>query len=411
MVESDIITALDVGTTKTCCVMAAVTETGEFNIIGFGNVPSLGMSSGMVVNVDRTVNSIKQAVSDAEHMAGCQVERVILGVSGGKVDSFNTTGIVGVKDNRDHIISDDDKKRAMQSATSRNVPPDREILHTIEQDYTVDGQSGFKDPAGMMGVRLEVNMHIITVSTNALQNILNCTKQAGLSVDPDDIVLLSLASSEAVLSAQELQMGVALLDLGSGNTHIMIHVDGSVRHTKVLNMGGNSLTRDIFKTLRTTLDSAEQLKIEHGCCMRALIPSEDSIIPIPTMTGADMEVSSHVLCDILECRAEELLNHIHQEIIVSGFDSQVAAVVLTGGSSLLKGMPDLATEIFERPVRIGYPTYMGGLAEMVYNPKFSAVIGLLLHAIKNPDQGFLSSKGTKKASKGLFTGLLDKLLG
>ncbi|MDR2404909.1 MAG: cell division protein FtsA [Deltaproteobacteria bacterium] len=412
MVGSEIITALDIGSSKTCLVMAAVSDTGELNIIGFGNVPSPGMSRGMVVNVDRTVNSIKQAVSDAEHMSGLEVENVILGVSGGIVDCHNTKGIVGVRDNRNHIITEDDKLRARQSATNRNVPPDREIIHTIEQDYTVDGQSGFKDPVGMMGVRLEVNMHIVTVSTNAIQNLLNCTKIAGLTVDEDDIVLTSLASSEAVLSPQEKQMGVALLDFGAGTTDIMIHTGGSVRHTKVLNLGGNSLTRDIFKTLRTTLDSAEELKIQEGCCMRSLLPPDDSPLIIPGMNGVSQEVGSHVLCDILECRVEELLNHIHQEIIVSGCDRDVAGIVLTGGTALLRGVPELAAEIFERPVRVGYPSYMGGLAEMVYSPKFSAVMGLLLHAMKRAElPGAVPMARAAKKNGGLWSGLLNRLLG
>jgi cell division protein FtsA len=410
MTESDIITALDIGTTKTCCVMAAVAESGDFNIIGFGSAPSSGMSRGMVVNVDRTVSSIKAAVSEAEHMAGLEAENVILGVAGGNVDCHNTNGIVGVKDNRNHIISEDDKRRAKQSAMSRNVPPDREILHSIEQEYTVDGQTGIKDPGGMMGVRLEVNMHLITVSTNALQNVLNCAKLAGLHVDEEDIVLMSLASSEAVLSPQERQMGVALLDFGGGTTDIMIFTNGSVKHTKVLNLGGNSLTRDIFKTLRTTLESAELLKIQEGCCMRGLIPMDDVVIEIPGMNGVSQEVGSHVLCDILECRVEEILSHLHQELIVSGYDSQVSGIVLTGGSSLLKGMPELAAEIFERPVRVGYPSYMGGLAEMVYSPKFATVMGLLLHALKREEQGGNPVYRGGKKEKGFFSGIFDRLL-
>jgi cell division protein FtsA len=410
MADSDIITALDIGTTKTCCVMAAVSETGEFNIIGFGNAPSTGMSKGMVVNVDRTVNSIKAAVSEAGHMAGCEVDNVILGVAGGNVDCHNTNGIVGVRDNRGHIISDDDKKRAKQSAMSRNVPPDREILHSIEQEYTVDGQSGIKDPAGMMGVRLEVNMHLITVSTNALQNVLNCAKLAGLHVDEEDIVLMSLASSEAVLSPQEKQMGVALLDFGGGTTDIMIFTGGSVKHTKVLNLGGNSLTRDIFKTLRTTLESAELLKVQEGCCMRGLISADDTLIEIPGMNGASQEVGSHVLCDILECRVEEILAHLHQELIVSGYDSQVAGIVLTGGSALLKGMPELAADIFQRPVRVGYPTYAGGLAEMVYSPKFATVMGLLLYAMNREDQTGSSLYRGGKKEKGFFSGIFERIL-
>ncbi|MDR2199050.1 MAG: cell division protein FtsA [Deltaproteobacteria bacterium] len=411
MPDSEIITALDIGTSKTCCVMAVVGENGDFSVIGFGNAPSTGMSRGMVTNVDRTVSAIKAAVSEAEHMAGFEADNVILGVAGGNVACHNTNGIVGVRDTRGHIISEDDKKRARQSAMSRNVPPDREILHSIEQEYDVDGQGGIKDPSGMVGVRLEVNMHLVTVSTNALQNVLNCAKLAGLRVREEDIVLMSLASSEAVLTPQEKQMGVALLDFGAGTTGFMVFSGGSPRHTKVLNLGGNSLTRDVFKTLRATLESAEILKIREGCCARWLLPPEGGLLEIPDVNGGTQEVDSHVLCDILESRVEEIMSRLHQELIASGYDQQVAGVVLTGGSSLLKGVPELASDIFQRPARVGYPAYEGGLSEMVYSPKFSTVTGLLLYALRREEyQGAPVFRAAKK-ERGFFGGILDRILG
>ncbi|MDR2340333.1 MAG: cell division protein FtsA [Deltaproteobacteria bacterium] len=411
MADSNIVTALDIGTTKTCCVMAAVSETGEFNIIGFGNAPSTGMSRGMVVNVDRTVSSIKAAVAEAEHVAGTEVQNIILGVSGGNVDCHNTNGIVGVKDNRNHIVSEDDKKRAKHSAMARYVAPDRENLHSLEQEYLVDGESGIKDPLGMMGKRLEVRMHLITVSTNALQNILNCVKLAGLRVEEEDIVLMSLASAEAVLTPQEKQMGVALLDCGAGTTDIMLFAGGAARHTKVMSIGGDSLTRDIFKALRTTLESAELLKLQQGCCMRSLLGGSDQQIEIPGMNGASQEVSSQVLCDILECRAEEILTHVHEEMIMSGFDQQISGIVLTGGASLLMGLPELASEIFERPVRVGYPNYAGGLAEMVYSPMFSTVMGLLQYALKGEESSGAIAFRSAKKERGFFGNVLEKILG
>jgi cell division protein FtsA len=412
MADSNIITALDIGTSKTCCVMAAVNETGDFNIVGFGNAPSTGMSRGMVVNVDRTVSSIKAAVSEAEHVAGCEAQNIILGVSGGNVDCHNSNGIVGVKDTRNHIISEDDKRRAKESAMSRYVAPDREILHSLEQEYIVDGDTGIKDPLGMMGTRLEVRMHIVTASTNALQNILNCVKLSGLKVEEEDIVLLSLASAEAVLTPQERQMGVALLDCGAGTTDIMVFSHGSARHTKVMNLGGDSLTRDVFKALRTTLESAESLKLRDGCCMRAMIPPDDYPLEIPGVDGASQEVSSQVLCDILECRVEEILSHVHQELIVSGLEAQVAGVVLTGGSAMLRGLPELAADIFDRPVRVGFPNYSGGLAEMVYSPKFSAVMGLLQYALRGEEaQGAPASFRGPKKERGLLGSLWEKILG
>ncbi|MDR1037050.1 MAG: cell division protein FtsA [Deltaproteobacteria bacterium] len=409
---AEIITALDIGTTKICCIIASPDDNGGVNIVGIGNAPSRGMARGMVTNVDRTVSSIRAAVTEAERMAGCTVGKVMLGLAGGSVNCYNSKGVVGVRDQRNRIITEDDKRRAIESAVAGEVPQDREPLHTIEQEYSVDGQTGIKDPVGMMGMRLEVNMHISTVSLSALQNVLNCARQSELQVDDDDVVLESLASAESVLTPAEMGMGVAILDFGGGTTDIGVFAKGCIRHTKVLNLGGDSLTRDIFMTLRTSMDEAEQLKINDGCCLSTLLPAEDEIISVPGPDGVPVaEVSRHILCDILESRVEEIMGHVSQELIMSGFDDQVMEIVITGGSSLLRGVPELATEIFDRPVRVGYPASMGGLSQLVNSPKFSTGLGLILYGLKNHDEFARQAGGSGSGGGGLINRLFGRILG
>ncbi|MDR2611387.1 MAG: cell division protein FtsA [Deltaproteobacteria bacterium] len=411
MLENGIIAALDIGTTKICCIIASPDENGGVNIVGIGNAVSRGMARGMVTNVDRTVSSIRSAVAEAERMAGCKVRSVMLGLAGGNVSCYNSKGIVGVRDSRRRIITEDDKRRAIESAVAGEIPQDREPLHTIEQEYTVDGETGIKDPVGMCGMRLEVNMHISTVSVSALQNVLNCAKQAGLRVDDEDVVLESLASAEAVLSPEEMGMGVAILDFGGGTTDIGVYAKGCIRHTKVLNLGGDSLTRDIFMTLRTSMDEAEKLKIEEGCCLSALLPGDSDMITIQGPEGPVGEVGRHVLCDILESRVEEIMGHVSQELIMSGFDDQVMEIVITGGSSLLRGVPELAEQIFGKPVRVGYPAYMGGLSQMVNNPKFSTCLGLILYGLKSHEEALRNGTSKSRERHGVFGGIMNKLFG
>jgi cell division protein FtsA len=411
MLENGIIAALDIGTTKICCIIASPDENGGVNIVGIGNAPSRGMARGMVTNVDRTVGSIRAAVAEAERMAGCRVRSVMLGLAGGSVNCYNSTGVVGVRDARRRIITADDKRRAIESAVAGDIPQDREPLHTIEQEYSVDGQGGIKDPVGMMGMRLEVNMHITTVSLSALQNVLNCAKHAGLAVEDEDVVLESLASAEAVLTPAEMGMGVAILDFGGGTTDIGVYAKGCIRHTKVLNMGGDILTRDIFMTLKTSMDEAELLKIQEGCCLSALLPDDDELISIPGPDGPVGEVGRQILCGILECRVEEIMGHVAQELIMSGFDDQVMEIVITGGSSQLLGVTEIAEQIFERPVRIGYPANVGGLSNLVSSPKFSTGVGLILYGLKTYDEAMRQGAGRARERQGLFGGIMNRLFG
>jgi cell division protein FtsA len=408
MLENGIIAALDIGTTKICCIIATPDENGGVNIVGFGTAPSHGMSKGLVTNVDRTVSSIRMAVGEAERMAGCKVSSVMLGVAGGNVSCCNKSGVVGVKDSRHKIITEEDKRRAIESAVSGDIPPDREAIHTIEQEYTVDGQAGIKDPLGMMGMRLEVNMHITTVALSALQNVLNCARQAGLRVEDEDVVLESLASAEAVLTPEEIGMGVAILDFGGGTLDIGVFVNGCIRHTAVVNLGGGYLTKDIFMALRIPMEQAEILKIQEGCCLSSLLEGDDDIIVIPGQKGKTTEVSRYVLCDILESRVEEIMSLAYQEIIKSGFDGQVMEVVITGGSALLMGVPELAREVFDRHVRVGYPAYMGGLSQLVSSPKYATGLGLILYGLRAHKEmtGMLPPKG----ERGILGALFDKFL-
>ncbi|MDR1165691.1 MAG: cell division protein FtsA [Deltaproteobacteria bacterium] len=378
MKDTEIIAALDIGTTKVCCVVATPSPGDELSVVGIGNAPSTGVAKGAVNHFDRVVSGIVAAVREAELMAGCQIKNVYLGVAGGNVTCYNTRGVVGVRDTRRHVITEDDKRRAQRSALSLKISPDEEILHQIEQEYAVDDLTDIRDPLNMCGERLEVNMHVTTVSVNAIQNIVNCVKAAGLRVDDDDIILESIASADAVLSPQEKEAGVAVLDFGGGTTDIAIFVNGAIRHTKVLNLGGNDLTRDILKTLMIPMDAAEALKVENGCCYPRLLDSFEEPILIPAPGERRQEVGRHTLADILTSRTEEIFAHVNEEIIGSGFDSRVMEIVLTGGSSLLLGAAELAREIFERPARVGFPVTLGGLSRNVSSPKFSMVLGLLL---------------------------------
>ncbi|MDR2352740.1 MAG: cell division protein FtsA [Deltaproteobacteria bacterium] len=410
MPENEIITALDIGTTKVCCLVATPSAENGVNIIGIGNAQSTGVSKGMVTNVERTVNSIRAAVREAELMAGIKIKKVFLGIAGGNVVCFNSHGVVGVRDTRARVITEEDRRRVELSAMSGEFPPDRELLHSIPQEYAVDGQTDILNPVGMTGVRLEVNMHITTVSINAIQNVLNCANLAGLNVEEDDVVLESLASAESVLYPSEKEMGVAILDFGGGTLDLGIFVNGCIRHTKVLNLGGDSLTRDIFVILRTTMEAAETLKINEGCCSRALLPEDSEFIKIPGMVGENQVVSREVLCDILSCRVEEIFSYVNQELIVSGYDKQVMEIVITGGSSLLKGVPEVATEIFERQVRVGYPMYVQGFASLVTNPKFSTALGLLLYAYRRDYALERRALVSPRKPKGFFGSIFDRFI-
>jgi cell division protein FtsA len=403
--ENNLIVGLDIGTTKVTCVAAIENEFGGLEIIGLGTHPSQGMSKGLVCNMDLTINSISKAVEEAQRMAGLKLSDVIVGIAGGHIDSQNTKGLVAVRDKVSRIITEEDKKRALEGAETLNIPQARVIIQSIPQEYKVDEVDGVLDPLGMVGVRLEVKVHIITAAMNAYQNIINCVTRAKLNMK--DIVLESLASAEAVLSPQEMDVGAAILDIGGGTTDIGIFSGGVIKHSKVIPIGGNNITADLAMILRTSNETAEFFKVNHGCCLRSLLESDEPF-EVPFLGGNTQIVKPSYFCEIQEKRVEELIGLVHQEFLNSGIDSLVNEVVVTGGTSLLPGLPELAQQVLGRPVRLGVPRCEGGLSSMVNDPRYSTAIGLILHGLRGKDDGNLMDKG---GGEGFWEKMLKRFRG
>jgi cell division protein FtsA len=375
MARNDLIVGLDVGTTKICTVVGEANENGV-DIIGIGTAPSTGLRRGVVVNIEKTVQCIKKSLEDAELMAGCDIRTVYAGIAGSHIQGFNSHGVIAVKGGE---VTQRDVDRVIEAAKAIAIPMDREVLHTLPQEFIVDDQRGIADPLGMAGVRLEVKVHIVTGAVTSAQNIIRSCNRSGLDVS--NIVLESLASSKAVLSPEEREIGVALVDIGGGTTDIAIFSKDSIKHTSVLALGGHNLTNDIAYGLRTPMMSAEKIKMDFGCAMADLVTS-DEIIEVPSVGGRESRrMSKRVLAEICEPRCEEILALVDQELIKSGFKNMIAAgVVLTGGTCLIDGMQELAEQIFDLPVRIGAPGEgIGGLTEEVRSPKYATAVGLLLH--------------------------------
>ncbi|MDO9528523.1 MAG: cell division protein FtsA [Syntrophales bacterium] len=376
--NGNIIVGLDIGTTKVCAIVGAVTDNG-IDIIGIGSHPSEGLRKGVVVNIESTVNSIKGAVEEAELMSGHEISSVFTGIAGGHISGLNSHGIVAVKSRE---IDENDVKRSIEAAKAIAIPLDREVLHVLPQHYIVDNQDGVKTPVGMSGVRLEAKVHIITGAVTSVQNIIKSVNRVGLDVN--DIILEQLASSEAVLSSDEKELGVAIVDIGGGTTDIAVFSEGSIKHTAVLSLGGNYLTGDIAVGLRTPTIEAEKIKINYGCAYTPLIP-KDEFIEVPSVGGREpRKVSRQILGEIIEPRMEEILNLVHREIVKSGYDDLLAAgVVLTGGTAILEGITELAEQIFNMPVRRGYPIGIGGLTDIVNSPMYATGVGLIIYGSKD----------------------------
>ena len=372
------VVGIDFGTTKICAMVGHVTESG-LEIIGIGKEPSLGIRKGVVVNIPRTVETTKKVIEEASAMAGTEITSAFVGIAGGHIKGFNSSGIVAVKD---HDVHEQDVERAIDAAKAVAIPLDREVIHVIPQEFLVNDEEGVKDPVGMSGVRLESRVHIVTGAVSSAQNLIKCANKAGLHVE--DIVLEPLASAEAVLTRDERDLGVALVDIGGGTTDIALFVKGSVVHTGVIAMGGNHLTNDVAVGLRTSLHDAERLKLEYGCAMASVVTQEDKM-EVPGVGGrSSKHISRRVLSEILEPRVEEIFQLVHQEIVQSGFKHYLSAgMVLTGGSSLMPGMCELAEFILELPVRRGVPHGLLGLVDKIRSPLFSTAAGLLLYGAKN----------------------------
>ncbi len=368
---------LDIGTTKTTAIVGEITETG-IDIIGVGTSPAKELRKGVVVNIENTVEAIKRAVEEAEHMSGCRINSAYVSIAGSHVKGQNSLGIVSIKGRE---VGEEDVQRAIEASKSIAIPVDREILHTLPQNYVVDGQDGIRDPVGMSGVRLEAKVHIVTGAVPSIQNIVKSVNRVGLDID--DIVLEQLAASEAILSSDEKDLGVVLIDIGGSTTGIAIFSEGSIKHTAILPVGGNYLTSDIATGLRTPFNDAERIKIRYGCAVAARIPKEE-IIEVPSVGGReDRQVSRQILGRIVEPRMEEILTLALKEIVRSGYEDLLAAgVVLTGGTALLSGINEMAEQIFDMPVRRGNPIGIGGLSDVVNSPAYTVGVGLIIYGSK-----------------------------
>jgi len=376
--KSNVLVGIDIGTTKTIAIVGEAKPTG-IDIIGMGITPAKELRKGGVVNIDSTVEAIKKAVEDAEHMSGCRINSAYVGIAGSHIKGQNSLGIVAVKGRE---VGEDALQRAIEASKAIAIPVDREILHTLPQSYVVDGQDGIRDPVGMSGVRLEAKVHIVTGAAASIQNVVKSVNRVGLDIE--DVVLEQLAASEAILSADEKDLGVALIDIGGATTGIAIFAEGSIKHTAIVPVGGNFLTTDIATGLRTPFAEAEKIKLNHGCAMTSMIPKED-VIEVPSVGGREARmVSRQILGRIVEPRMDEILNMALKEIVRSGYEDLLAAgIVLTGGSSLLPGINEMAEQIFDMPVRRGCPSGVGGLSDVANSPAFAVGVGLIVYGSKN----------------------------
>ena len=376
--RENLIVGLDIGTTKICAIVGAMTDEG-LDIVGIGTSPSRGLRKGVVINIESTVNAIRKAIQEAELMAGCEIKSVFAGIAGGHIKGINSQGVIAIK-NRE--VTNEDVRRVIDAAKALAIPMDREVIHILPQEFIIDDQDGIKEPLGMSGVRLEARVHIVTGAVASAQNIIKSCNKAG--VDVGDIVLEQLASSEAVLTPDEKDLGVALVDIGGGTTDIAIFVDGAIKHTSVLSLGGNHLTNDIAVGLRTPTGEAEKIKQISGCCLTSMV-GKDETIEVPSVGGREPRIlSRQLLAEILEPRVEEIFTLVNREIVKSGFEDLIASgVVLTGGSAILPGMPELAEQIFDLPVRRGKPTNIGGLVDVVNSPIYATGVGLVKYGSRN----------------------------
>jgi cell division protein FtsA len=375
--RSEIIVGLDIGTTKICAVVGELVE-GKVEIVGMGSHPSEGLRKGVVVNIETTVASIKKAVEEAELMAGCEINSVITGIAGGHIKGFNSQGVIALKSKE---VGRRDVERVVDAATAVAIPTDREVIHVLPQEFILDGQDGITDPVGMSGVRLEAKVHIVTGAVASAHNLIKCCNQAGLDVG--DIVLQSLASGEAVLTPEERSLGAALVDFGGGTTDLAVFAGDAIKHTAVLALGGINLTTDLAVGLRTPMGEAERLKKRHGAALASLA-GRDEVVEVASMGGrGPRRVKRQILGEILEPRVEELLGLIRRDLEESGFAEQAASgVILTGGSSMLEGLEDMAEQVFDCPARLGWPRGAGGLADVVNNPMYATAVGLILYGAR-----------------------------
>jgi cell division protein FtsA len=401
MAKEDIIVGLDIGTTKVCAVIGEIDE-DRVEIIGVGTSPSHGLRKGVVVNIDSTIKSIENAVSEAELMAGVEVSSVFSGIAGGHIKGMNSHGVIAISRGRE--VTQSDVERVIDAAKAVSIPLDREVIHVLPQQFIIDGQDGIKEPVGMSGVRLEVEIHIVTGAVTSAQNIIKCVNRAGFEVE--DIVLEPLAAAYAVLTEDEKDLGIVLVDIGGGTTDIAIFIDGSIWHTGVLSIGGDNVTKDISVGLRTPIVEAEKIKIDHGACMSSLVKDDESITIPSVGERKERTLPRQVLAEIIEPRMEEIFSLINQEIRMTGYENLVTSgIVLTGGASMLEGTVELAERVFDLPVRIGTPHGVSGLVDVVNSPLYSTGVGLVTYGMMHKLEG----KKTKFAGGNIFTRVLNRM--
>ncbi len=376
--DEKLIVGLDIGTSKVLAIVGEISPTGEVEIVGVGHHPSRGMKKGVVVNIESTVQSIQRAVEEAELMAGCEIHSVFAGIAGSHISSFNSHGIVAIKDKE---VGPNDVERVIEAACALAIPADQKVLHILPQEFIIDKQEGIREPIGMSGVRLEAKVHIVTGAVSAAQNIIKCVRRCGLEVD--DIILEQLASSMSVLNDDEKELGVCIVDIGGGTTDISVFTDGAIRHTAVIPIAGDQVTNDIAVALRTPTQNAEDIKKKYGCALTQLAHRDD-VIEVPSVGDRPpRKLSRQTLAEVVEPRIEELYGLIQAELRRSGFEDLLGSgIVLTGGSAKMEGMIDLAEEVFHMPVRLGVPQYVGGLKGIVQNPIFATGVGLVLYGAK-----------------------------
>lgn len=381
--EHNNVVALDIGTSKVVAMVGEIGENGRLEVIGIGSHPSRGMKKGVVVNIESTIQSIRRAIEEAELMSGISISSVYVGIAGSHVRSLNSHGIVAIKDKE---VTPQDLDRVMDAARAVAIPADQRILHVLPQEYVIDQQDGIREPVGMSGVRLEARVHLVTAAHSAAQNIIKCVERCNLQVE--DIILEQVASSYSVLEEDEKELGVCLVDIGGGTSDIAIFIDGSIHHTAVIPIAGDQVTNDIAVAVRTPTQHAEAIKIKYGCALRQLV-DEEQFIEVPGVGEREARsLSTQTLASVIEPRYEELFVLVLKELQRSGFEERIGAgIVLTGGTSKMKGVVELAEEVFHMPVRVGMPRDIGGLRGEVENPIHSTGVGLLLYGIAQQAYG------------------------
>jgi cell division protein FtsA len=372
--DKNLIVGLDIGTSKIVAIVAELQPEGTLKVIGLGQHVSRGLKKGVVVNIESTMQSIQRALEEAELMADCKINNVYTGIAGSHIKSLNSHGMVKIKDAE---VSQMDVDRVVETARAIALPADQQILHILTQEFIIDGQEDVREPLGMSGMKLEVKVHIVTGAVAAAQNIVKCIKRCGIEVS--DLILQPLASSLAVLTEDEKELGVCLVDIGGGTTDIAVFKQGAIRHTAVVPIAGDQMTNDVAVAFRTPTQSAEEIKIKHGCALRQLADPRE-IVEVPGVDGRDpRQLSVQTLAEVLEPRVVELYELVLNELRRSGMEEMIASgIVITGGSAMMRGMVELGEEIFHMPVRLGMPRYVGGLSEVVSNPRYATGVGLVL---------------------------------